>query len=400
MSNTKPLRRHCMVVHNYYPLGEPRVTREAQALLNHGYEVDVICLRRENEPMVEAKNGSTIYRLPVKRHRGTGPAVQLLEYGAFLTLAFARLAALHRRRHYGVVQIHNLLDFLVFAGLAPKLTGARLILDIHDLMPEFYAGRFSRDLSSWPVRLVCLQEQLSCRFVDHVITVSEHWRETLIRRGVPAHRCSVVMNLADEHIFHVAENGHCRSPNDSRFRLIYHGTIVKRYGLDLAIQAIDRVKHDIPDVHLTILGKGEYVDTLVRMAQELDLHKHVTIYNEIRPIEDLPAIIQSADIGIVPYRNDTFTDALLPTKLMEYAALGLPAIAARTTAIETYFRDTMTEFFEPGDVDDLAQHVRALYKSPERRAELARGSRKFQERYNWTKVSAEYVALVERLNGW
>src|SRR5947199_8685511 len=123
------------------------------------------------------------------------------------------------------------------------------------------------------------------------------------------------------------------------------------------------------------------------MIKEPNLQQHVTIYNKIRPVEELPDIIPATDLCIVPYRNDTFTDALLPTKLMEYAAVGLPAIAARTTAIEAYFRDTMTEFFEPGDSHDLACRIQALYTSRERLAELARGSKKFNERYNWTQVA-------------
>ncbi len=390
-------RRHCMVVHAYYPLGEPRVEREAQVLTRHGYDVDVICLRADGEPAAESVRGVTVYRLPVQRHKGRGLAVQLLEYLAFFVRAFAKLISLHGRR-YRVVQAHNLPDFLVFAALWPKLTGARVILDLHDLMPEFYASRFGSDLTSWPVRLVRWQERLSCRFADHVITVSEHWRQTLIKRGVPAHKCGVVMNVADERIFNVQADNTPRSPGQAQFRLIYHGTIVKRYGLDLAIQAVDRVRHEIPGIHLIILGRGDYVDALIQMTQGLNLNQHVTIVNDLRPSEELPGIIRTADLGVVPYRNDVFTDSLLPTKLMEYAALGLPAIAARTTAIEAYFSDTMAEFFEPGNVDDLAQCIRKLYKSPERLVELAQGSRKFNERYNWTKIGAEYVALVDRLS--
>lgn len=386
-----------MIVHAYYPLGETRVERQARTLVDYGHQVDVVCLRDEGELAVDIKDGVNIYRLPVKRHKKSGPAIQLLEYLAFFGLALAKVTALHCRRRYRVVQAHNLPDFLVLAALVPKLTGARLILDLHDLMPEFYAARFDSDMASLPVRLVCWQEKLSCRFADRVITVSEHWRQALVRRSVPAHKCSVVMNVADESVFHPPESGN-EHPYSAEFRLIYHGAIVERYGLDLAIRAIDQVKHDIPNIHLTILGWGAYIPTLTRMIQGLDLNRHVTI-NEPRPVEDLAEIIWTADVGVVPYRNDVFTDALLPTKLMEYAALGLPAIAARTTAIESYFDDTMVEFFEPGDVDDLARSIRTLYNSPERRAELAKGSEKFNRRYNWTKIGAEYVAIVERLNG-
>ncbi len=178
--------------------------------------------------------------------------------------------------------------------------------------------------------------------------------------------------------------------------MIYHGTIVHRYGLDLALRAIDQVRYDIPNIHLTIVGGGHYRPTLIQMIQELDLSRHVTV-DGLRMAEELPGIIRTADLGVVPYRNDVFTDGLLPTKLMEYAALSLPAIAARTTAIEAYFKDTMVEFFEPGDVDDLVRCIRTLHKNPGRLTELAQGSKKFNQCYNWSKIGAEYVALVEHL---
>ncbi|MEJ2750377.1 MAG: glycosyltransferase, partial [Anaerolineae bacterium] len=164
------------------------------------------------------------YRLPVRRHKGGGLLMQLLEYLAFLILAFFKLCFLHAQKRYGTVQIHNLPDFLVFAGLGPKLTGARLILDLHDLMPEFFASKFNSGMQSWPVRLVIWQEQLSCRFADHVITVTEVWKGTLIERGVPAEKVSVVMNVADPRIFQRAVNGQRPLPNGQGFHLIYHGT--------------------------------------------------------------------------------------------------------------------------------------------------------------------------------
>jgi glycosyltransferase involved in cell wall biosynthesis len=189
--------RQCMVVHAYYPLGETRVEREAHALIARGYEVDVICLRKEGEPAVDFQDRINIHRLPVKRHKRSGLAVQLFEYLVFFILAFVKLTALHLQRRYLIVQVHNLPDFLVFAALVPKVTGARVILDLHDLMPEFCAARFNSDVNSWLVRLVRWQEQLSCRFADHVITVTERWRERLVKRGLPAEKVTVVMLDAD-----------------------------------------------------------------------------------------------------------------------------------------------------------------------------------------------------------
>jgi glycosyltransferase involved in cell wall biosynthesis len=386
-----------MVVHAYYPILETRVEREALALVGHGYEVDVICLRSKRQPATDMEDGVRIYRLPVRRHKHYGAAIQLLEYAVFFVLVFLKLTALHRRRRYNVVQVHNLPDFLIFAALMPKLTGARLILDLHDLMPEFFAARFNSRLTNWPLRLIRWQERLSCRFADHVITVTEAWRKTLIKRGVPAEKISVVMNVADDRIFFRAPATKPQPATDGCFHLIYHGNLSQRYGIDLAIQAVDLVRNQILAC-LTIHGSGPRLENLIKLTDDLGLGERVHFSTRAIPTCELPQLIRQADAGIVPYRRDVFTDGILPTKLLEYVALGIPVVAARTPAIEAYFDDTMLEFFTPGDAADLAHHILALYADRERREQLRRDSAKFTRRYNWTEIRMEYIALVDRLS--
>jgi hypothetical protein len=195
-----------MVVLNSYPQGEVRVMREAEVLLRHGYQVDVICLRQPGEPFVTTHNGVGVYRVPMGRVMQRIAAVQLLEYAAFLLMAFVTLTFLAFRRRYTSVQVHNLPDFLVFCALVPKLMGVPVILDLHDLMPEFYAARFGAGEQSLMMRLVKLQERLACQFADHVITVTEHWRRSLIRRHLPEDKCTVLMNLADDRIFNLTKS--------------------------------------------------------------------------------------------------------------------------------------------------------------------------------------------------
>ncbi len=385
-----------MVVHAYYPMGETRVEREALALIDRGYEVDVICLGGREQPKTDSEDGVRIYRLPVRRHKNSGVTTQFLEYLAFFVLAFFKLTGLHLRQRYNVVQVHNLPDFLIFCALVPKFTGAQLILDLHDLMPEFYAARFDNGLASRSMRLILWQEKLSCRFADHVITVTELWREAIIERGIPKEKVSVVMNVADDRIFHRSSDSELPPRNDGVFRLIYHGTLTQRYGLDLAIRAVDRVRREI-NVHLTIHGFGPFLDSLKKLVDDLDLKEQVHFSTRGVPTSELPNLIRRADVAVVPYRRDVFTDGILPTKLMEYVALGIPVIAARTPAIEEYFDQTMVEFFAPGDADDLARHILALYADRDRRKQLIQNGDKFSQRYNWTAISAEYVTLVERL---
>lgn len=386
-----------MVVFAPYPLGETRVQREAEALIRYGYEVDVICSRLTGEPPVDRYHGVKVYRqkyttLPLLNRNGL--AQKLFDYLFFFLLATVQLTSLHLRNRYTSIQVHNIPDFLVFCAFIPKVLGVPILLDLHDLMPEFYAGHFGRD-TSLAARLIKFQERMACRFADYVITVSEHWRQTLIGRGVPEKKCSVVMNVADESIFHTpVQTDQACVPNG--FRLIYHGSFQERYGLDLAIRAVGQLRQEIPDIHLSLVGNGQFLPKMKCLVEDLDLGRYVEI-DHLHLAEDLPGIILGCHLGVVAYRNDVFTDGLLPTKLMEYACLGLPAIAARTSSIQDYFADTMVEFFEPDNLDDLVCGIRTLYHHPERMAELRLGSEKFNQKYNWTKIGASYVCLVESL---
>ena len=163
------------------------------------------------------------------------------------------------------------------------------------------------------------------------------------------------------------------------------------------LRAVERVRPSLPNIHATLLGGGEYRDELVQLAEELDLAEHVEISPTLLPATELPALLQQADVGIVPNRSNIFTDGLLPTKLMEYVALGVPVITVRTPTISAYFDETMVQFFQPGDVEDLARCIQILHKNRQQLARLAQSAMIFNDKHNWEKVAACYVALVDRL---
>jgi glycosyltransferase involved in cell wall biosynthesis len=386
--------RHCMVVENHWP--DIRVEREARALLAGGYEVDVICEEGAGYSAgTTFEDGITVHRLPVRRQGGAGLRTQLTEYLSFFARASIRLVGLHRHRRYATVQAHNVPDFLVFAAIVPKLTGTAVILDLHDLMPEFFASRFRKPMSSLTVRALRLQERLAVAFADHVITVSDPWRETLIARGAPPDRVSVVMNLPDPDPFGVPPE---RTPDhDGPIRILYHGTFAHRLGVDLLLDAVAALRSRY-SLELTVHGVGEMLDALRAQSRDLGLDDIVTFSTTRLPTRDLGRLIASADIGVVPYRSDVFTDGIVPTKLMEYAYFGVPSVASRSSAVMHYFGGDAVAYCEPGDVESLRAAIESLLADRERRLEMGRRIRAFSSAHRWEEEAARYHALVESLH--
>jgi glycosyltransferase involved in cell wall biosynthesis len=388
----RPLR-HCMIVDNSWP--DVRVEREARALVTRGHHVDVICARAGDEPRTEWVDGVHVRRIPVRRRRGSGLAVQLFEYVSFTFWAAAELLRLQLRRRFDVVQVHNVPDFLVLAALPAKLAGTPVLLDLHDLMPEFFASRFNGRLDTPAVRLVTLQERLSRRLADAVITVTEDWRATLVARGADPRTTSVVLNAPDEGLY--ARRDPKTTANEP-ILVVYHGTITYRYGVDLLVRAFALARQRVP-MRLLLHGRGELLADVRRLIDELGLTDVVTLSTEMVPAVELARLVSTADIGVVPNRNDVFTDGILPTKLMEYAALGIPAVVSRSSATTTYFTDDMVRHVEPGDMDALADAIVDLASDAELRHSLARNAQRFTEAHPWAAEATRYVALVEALAG-
>jgi lipid II:glycine glycyltransferase (peptidoglycan interpeptide bridge formation enzyme)/glycosyltransferase involved in cell wall biosynthesis len=381
-----------MVVHAYYPRGETRVQRQAAALVEAGYEVDVLCLRDADEPATETVDGVRVTRLPVRRSRGGSTPVLLVEYLLFFVLVACRLPFMQRARRYRTIQVHNLPDFLIFSAAIPRMMGARLILDLHDLMPELFAARRRRTMKSLEVRALLVQERLACRFADHVITVTDRWRDTLLGRSASPEKVSVVMNLADPSLFRPnAQAPHCES---TEFHVLYHGTFTHRYGVDVLIRAAAAAFEDMPGLRVRMLGDGEMRRELLDLTSALGLGEIVEFSDGMVAAEQLPDAIAWADVGVVPNRNNIFTDGILPTKLLELVATETPAIVARSHAVMEYFSDDMVHYVEPGDVESLTTALHELAEAPGPRAALARRAARFNEEHSWTEAAEEYAALV------
>jgi len=383
-----------MVAYSFYET-DNRVRRYAEALAKRGDQVDAIALRRPGQPRFEIFKGVNVYRIQERLIDEKGPLSYLLKLGAFLFHSAWMLAAHHIESPYSLVHVHSVPDFEVFAALIPKLMGARIILDVHDIVPEFYASKFAVGKRSLIFRLLCLVERISCAFSDHVIIANHLWYGKITERSVRSEKCTAIINYPDPSIFYPRARA---ATQNGEFVMCYPGTLNQHQGVDIAIRAMANLAKQVPNLKFLIIGKGPDWGKLEAMIVKGGLGDRVSMVGLI-PLEQVAEAMANVDIGVVPKRKDSFGDEAFSTKIMEFMAMGVPTIIARTRIDEYYFNDLLVQFFESGNSEDLAAKIVELTSDPEKRKTLRENGIEFIQANNWDVKKEEYVGLVDRLVG-
>jgi len=386
----------CMVVQAFYDT-DVRVRRKAEALVGAGYSVDVLALRGSDGRKQYVLNGVNVRTLGLGKQRGS-LVRYLFEYAAFFAWALVTIPALMRRRRYAVIDVNTLPDFLIFAAIGGRFLGARLVLDMHEITPEFYMSKYGVAEDSWVARLLRFQERISFNFADRVLTINKPIEDLFVARGLPRAKSTIVMNAADESRFASATAPATTPADASTFAMIYHGTLTRIYGLDLAIEAFGLVHDQMPGAELWILGSGTESAPLAAQAQRLGLSNTVKLIGQVPPAE-IPGWLRRATVGILPIRQDVFLDLAFPNKLPEFIVSGKPVIVSRLKAISSYFSDDALAYAVPNSAEELGKTMLRVYREPALRDALVRQARLEYSAIRWDIMKRRYLLLIEELVG-
>ncbi len=388
-------KKICMVAYSPYE-ADNRVRRYAETLVKRGDQVDVIAISGAHlGPAKTEIDGVTVYRVQRREHNERSKWTYAGRLLRFLVASSRVLTQLHKRNRYDVIHIHNMPDFLVFAAWYPKLTGAKLILDIHDVVPELFASKFQTKPKGTYFRLLKTIERLSGRFVDHVIVSNHLWHKTVVARSVREERCSVLINHVDPEMF----SRRIRTRADGKFIVLFPGSLQWHQGLDIAISAFAEVKSKVPNAefHIYAGAGGDMKASLRRLVQRLDLEESVKFYGGV-PLDEMAAVIANADLGVVPKRADSFGNEAYSTKIMEFMSQGVPVVVSRTKIDAFYFEEGVVHFFRSGDSQAMAKAMLDVINDKDLRKSLVARGYEYVERNGWGRKKKEYLDLIDSLS--
>jgi glycosyltransferase involved in cell wall biosynthesis len=391
-------KRAAMVTYSLYP-GDPRPRRAVDALVGEGMHVDLLCLGSENSSRRERLNGVNVYRIALKHRRG-GKLAYAYQYAVFILISSAIFAFRSLTRRYDLVYVHNMPDILVLCSLVPKALGAKVILDMHDPMPELMTTIFNLDKDSFSVRLIGRFEKWSMARANFVVAVNVACKRIFATRSCPPEKIGVVMNSPDGAIFpyrppqsHSSTN---QSP-DKPFVILYHGSLVERNGLDLAVEALARVRKSIPTAELRVFGLSTpFFERVMESAHSRNLDEAIRYLGHKR-LEELVQEIEQCDVGVIPNHRNAFTEINTPTRIFEYLALGKPVITPSTQGIQDYFRKESLLFFEPGNADDLARQIEYVYLHPGEVRDIVEKGQEVYLSHRWEHERASLLGFVSEL---
>jgi glycosyltransferase involved in cell wall biosynthesis len=371
-------------------------------LAAQGVTVDLICLRDGDcDPAQETYGNINVTRVRLKRHRG-GKLGYVGQYVAFVVASFFYLASRSLTRRYDFVHVHNMPDVLVFSAMVPKLLGAKVILDLHDPMPELMRTIFKLPEESFSVAILKRLEKWSISFSDLVLTVNLACKKIYSSRSCQPHKIRVVINSPDDDVFQLqradARNGNGKNGNGSDpFVILYHGSLVHRNGFDLALESLEKVRKTIPSVRLRVCGeRTPFFQEVMKSAQQRGLDGNIDYLGPCN-LKEIVEAIENCDVGIIPNHRNIFTEINTPTRIFEYLALAKPVIAPKTRGIQDYFGDDDLIFFELGDADDLARKIAFAYSHPGYVAETVKRGQAVYLSHTWSRERLTLLNSISEL---
>jgi glycosyltransferase involved in cell wall biosynthesis len=384
--------RIAMIANTRYE-SDARVSRAARALAERTHHVDVFAVSGGHTTAGVNEQFLQLRSLRIRQRRAALTRY-VFEYGLFFAWSMALVSIFHMRRRYDVIYVHNMPNFLVFAGLVPKIGGAKIVLDVHDPAAELLASIRGGDLPAWLRLLAWAEERASLSFADAVVTVNEPMRKRLsamCRRPV-----TVVMNLPDTTV--TAPVAAAVHDPDGWNRIVYSGSIAHRNGVDLVVRALSLLEDEFPLLRLRIVGGGPAAESVRGLVKELGMADCVEFAGFVTN-DEVPSLVSGAVAGISPQRDDAFGSFVFSVKVAEYITLGLPVICSAIPTMRHYFSSDELLFFEPGRADDLARAIRDLLNDPALAAKRAARSRIRLGRLDWPAQKEALVHTVETLAG-
>jgi glycosyltransferase involved in cell wall biosynthesis len=385
----------CHLLFEEFP-ADPRVRRYVNALNEVGINTIIICFKSAGEKLFDMHGNNRVYRIPVSKHRQSF-LLTAIEYMLFTHFASLLLLYIGIKYRPKVIHTHTLPDFLIFAGLINKIFGTKLILDLHELFPEVYMARRPEKAKSFYVKILKMQERLSVRLANLVITIHEPAKQIFINRNKGLeNKIHIIMNGVDPDEI----KSTTREPTD-KFILIYNGTIVKLWNLQLVVRSLAILKNKLPPedykkIIFKLYGKGPVLTDILDLAKELGVPENVSYEGVFSSDKMYPEVLK-ANVCVLPAEKNIYTDLFYTIKLTEMVYFKIPVIASRLNTYLLYYGEGSLFYIDSGNAEQLAERIAEVFYNKNIAKQKTEKAYSDYRKVSWDIMKEKYIKIISAL---
>ena len=237
------------------------------------------------------------------------------------------------------------------------------VMEVRDLWPEsiMAVGAMKRGKAiqffEW------LEKQLY-QSADHIVVVTDAFKEKISERGISKDKISVFKNGANVQFYGPGPKKNTLLKTlglEGKFIIAYIGTHGLAHGLDFILNAIQPLQNKAPDLFFLFVGDGAEKKNLLRQAMELDLKN--ALFLDSVPKESVPDYLRLMDVALVTLRKSETFLTVIPSKIFEAAATEKPILLG----LEGETKDIVEKYgagvcFLPEDQDSFYQALTEIRK--------------------------------------
>ncbi|TCP27004.1 glycosyltransferase involved in cell wall biosynthesis [Tenacibaculum skagerrakense] len=389
-----------MILDDVFP-PDPRVENEAIELIKDGHEVFLFCLNYKNQKRNEEVNGIKVIRYNSNKLEYK---LSALAYSIplYTMLMKKKVKNFLRNNNIDIIHCHDIrvAEAVFQANKSFKLP---VVLDIHDNIPENM--KFYPHLQKFPGKYIISpkkwkqKEQEFIEKASYVISVSPQLVSELKDRVYNPQKVVLVSNTISTSFYLNAEfDEELIKSYTNYFTMLYLGDTHTRRGLLLAIEAVSKLKDEITNIKLVIVGSSTTDYMLKNKVQELVLEDYVD-FKGWRDVKLFPSFIKASDVCLSPLHRSKQHDVAYANKIFQYMSFGKPLLVSNATAQKEMVEQVNSGLVhEDRDVNDFVVKLLKLYNNPELRNTLGKNGENFvRDSYTWDKTSNELKEIYKTI---
>ena len=397
---------------NFPPEGNAPATRtfeHARDWVDKGHKVTVItCAPNFPEGKVfkgyknkwlskEKVEGINVWRVKTYITANEGFIKRTIDFASFMSSSL--FFGLFTRKVDVVVGTSPQFFTVISAWALALFKRVPFVFELRDVWPASITavGAMRR---SWVINILEKLELFLYRQADLIISVTHSFKSDLQNRGVSADKIKVVLNGVDlERYRPLQEKDESLAGKyelKNKFVIGYIGTHGLAHALENVIEAAELIIKE-ENIRIVFAGGGADRSRLEKIVSERGLENIVMIPRQ--PKDQMPQVWSLCDISLVHLKDAPLFKTVIPSKIFESMAMGLPIIMAvpigeATDIIEEYKAGINVS---PGYPKELSEKFLELAKDKELVRTLSYQSLDAARNFDRKKLALEMLNHIEEV---